>query len=243
MAHDPLVTFEEVGKSYGPRRALEGLSLELHAGEILALLGPNGAGKTTALKCLLGLVRPDTGRIRVGGLDVRRNGPAARARIGCVPQRTEPGDGTTGRDLLRYVARLRGLGPDEVARAAGDADAGALLEQPMATLSGGQFQRVVLAQALIGDPVVLVLDEPTVSLDPLAQHDYVELLGELRGRGKGILLSSHLLSEVERIADRALVLEAGRPRALWSRDAWAECGLDQLFLGALGRPQGIPGAA
>jgi ABC-type multidrug transport system ATPase subunit len=244
VAIAPIVSVRGLVKRYGRRLAVDGVSFEVRPGEILALLGPNGAGKTTVLKCLLGLVRPDAGHILLGGLDARRAGGRARVLVGAVPQRTDLGDEVTGRELLDFAARLRRLGPDAIARAAGSAGATHVLGRTLATLSGGELQRVVLAQALLGDPPLLVLDEPTVSLDPLAQYDYVHLLAGLRDSGKAVLLSSHLLSEVERVADRALVLESGRPLALWARADWAGRGLEALFLEALGRePQGAPHTA
>ena len=238
MALAPIVAVYGLVKSYGPLRVVDAVSFELRPGEILALLGPNGAGKTTVLKCLLGLARPNAGRIELGGLDLAGDGARARALLGYVPQRNDLGDELTGRELLAFVSRLRRLTPGDAAHAADQAGAADLLDQPLATLSGGQLQRVILAQALLGNPPLLVLDEPTVSLDPVAQHEYVGLLAKQRDHGKAILLSSHLLSEVERLADRALVLDRGRPVALWAREAWEECGLEQLFLSAV---RGVPG--
>jgi ABC-type multidrug transport system ATPase subunit len=235
VAHSPIVIVRGLGKCFGRRVAVQDVSFEVARGEILALLGPNGAGKSTVLKCLLGLVRPDAGTMTVNGLDVRRDGCRARAFLGSVPQRTDLGDEVTGRELLSLVARLRGLAPEEVTRAAARTGAEEVLDQSLATVSGGQLQRVVLAQALLGDPPLLVLDEPTVGLDPLAQYDYILLLAHLRSQGKALILSSHLLSEVERVADRALVLERGREVGLWRREEWDERGLEALFLEALGR--------
>jgi ABC-type multidrug transport system ATPase subunit len=230
VAPAPIVSVRGLVKRYGPRTVVDGVDFEVRPGEVLALLGPNGAGKTTVLKCLLGLVRPDGGEIWIGGRDARREGARVRSLLGYVPQRTDPADEVTGQELLRLVADLRCLDGAATARAVEQAGAQGLLDRPLGILSGGQLQRVVLAQALLGDPPLVLFDEPTVSLDPVAQHEYMALLRALRDRGKAVLLSSHLLWEVEQVADRALVLDAGRPVALWPASAWRSTGLESLFL-------------
>jgi ABC-type multidrug transport system ATPase subunit len=243
VARPPVLTVERLTKRYGARTVVDGVSFELAAGSILALLGPNGAGKTTVLKCMLGLARPQAGRIEICGVDALAHGARARAHVGFVPQRVDQADDATGRELLALIARLRGAPAAAIEQAAERTGASDELDRPLSTLSGGQLQRVVLAQALIGDPPVLVLDEPTVSLDPLAQHEYVGLLGRLREEGKALLLSSHLLSEVERVADEALVLDEGKPVGRWKSEEWRDAGLEALFLGAVGRTPLAPRAA
>lgn len=234
MAPASLVTVRDLTKRYGGRTVVDDVSFDVRPGEVLALLGPNGAGKTTVLKCLLGLVRPDAGDITVGGRSWVRGGAAVRALLGYVPQQTDLGDEITGAELLSLVAGLRRLGPKDLTRATREAGAEGLLGQPLDTLSGGQRQRVLLAQALLGDPPLLVFDEPTVSLDPVAQHEYIHMVRSLRDGGRAILLCTHLLHEVERVADRALVLDGGTMRALWERQAWQSVGLETLFLEAVG---------
>ena len=234
MAAPALVSVHGLLKRYGDRTVVDDVSFEVRPGEVFALLGPNGAGKTTVLKCLLGLVRPDAGDIVVAGRSWSRGGAGVRALLGYVPQQTDLGDEITGSELLALVAGLRRLGPKDLTRATREAGAEGLLGQPLDTLSGGQRQRVLLAQALLGDPPLLVFDEPTVSLDPVAQHEYIGMVQALRDAGRAVLLCSHLLHEVERVADRALVLDGGTTRALWERSAWQGVGLEALFLEAVG---------
>ena len=197
-------------KSYAGRTVLDGVDLVVRPGELVALLGPNGAGKTTAVEIVEGYREPDAGTARVLGMDPRRGGPALRARVGLMLQGgagLEPR--ATPRDLVRLYASLHDGG-----RRADD-----LLEQvglaPVAgtrvrRLSGGERQRLALAIALAGDPEVLILDEPTVGMDPEARRATRELVAGLRSEGRTILLTTHDLGDVERLADRVAILSGGR---------------------------------
>ncbi|MCO5170883.1 MAG: nitrous oxide reductase family maturation protein NosD [Planctomycetes bacterium] len=206
----PLVEVARVTKRFGRLVALDRLSFTIRAGEAVALWGANGAGKTTALRCLLGVI-PFEGDVRLDGLDVRaRGGRAARARLGFVPQELGLHDDLGVRETLRFYGRLKGVAP---------AEADGLLEplglaphapKRVGELSGGLKQRLALALALLGDPPLLLLDEPTANLDARARGDLLELLGGLRARGKTLVFSSHRLDEVSLLADRVLVLEQGR---------------------------------
>jgi ABC-type multidrug transport system ATPase subunit len=206
-------------KRYGAVRALDGLDIDVEAGETFAVIGPNGAGKTTALKILLGLVRPDAGTVGIGEGHRSPLDPEARASLGYVPQKVEFPPGRTVADVLRFFAALRGLGADAVTRALERVGLLALADRRARDLSGGYTQRLSLAQALLGDPAVLVLDEPTASLDPQATWEFRSLLETLAGEGKTILLCSHLLAEVERVADRVLILVDGRCAAIERMEA------------------------
>jgi ABC-type multidrug transport system ATPase subunit len=203
-----------IAKRYGSVTALAGVTFSVERGEILGVIGPNGAGKTTLLKILLGLVRPDTGRITVNGIDLGRDPRAVRRLIGYVPQRAVFEDMHTGWDALGWIARFRGVNTEAIAACAAEAGVDHLLERRVGTLSGGQRQRLSLAAALLGDPPVLLLDEPTASLDPEATATFRRLVERLGDEGRTILLCSHLLADVERLCDRVLVLLEGRVAAI-----------------------------
>ena len=208
-----MIRVEGLAKHWGAVRAVDGLSFDVREGETFALIGPNGAGKTTTLKCLLGLVRPDAGRIAIGPEGLPPDDSRARASIGWVPQRVEFAAGRTAAEVLGFFAELRGLGPAAVEAAIERVGLGAYAKRRATELSGGYAQRLSLAQALLGDPALLVLDEPTASLDPQATWEFRSLVLELKAQGRTILLCSHLLDEVERVADRVLILVGGRAAA------------------------------
>ncbi|HET7225255.1 MAG TPA: ABC transporter ATP-binding protein, partial [Candidatus Eisenbacteria bacterium] len=201
-------------KRYGRVTALQGLDMEVGTGETFALVGPNGAGKTTTLQILLGLVHPDAGTVEIGPARLSPDDRRARAALGYVPQRVVFPGGRTVHEVLGFFADLRGLGAGAVTRALERVGLTALADRRARELSGGYTQRLSLAQALLGDPGLLVLDEPTASLDPQATWEFRSLLERLSAEGKTILLCSHLLAEVERVADRVLILVDGRCAAL-----------------------------
>jgi ABC-type multidrug transport system ATPase subunit len=201
-------------KRYGAITAVNDLSFDVHAGETFALIGPNGAGKTTTLKVLLGLTRPTSGSAAVGARLLPPHDAHARHDLGYVPQRVEFAPGRTVEEVLGFFAELRGLPRAAVDRALERVGLKAHAKRRASELSGGYTQRLSLGQALLGDPSLLVLDEPTASLDPEATWEFRTLVEQLQREGKTILLSSHLLTEVERIADRVLILVDGRRAAL-----------------------------
>ncbi len=209
-------------KRYGAVTALDDLSFDVEDGETFALIGPNGAGKTTTLRMLLGLARPDSGTIAIGPEGLSPHDPAARRALGYVPQRVEFQAGRTVSEVLGFFAELRGLERSSVARALDRVGLAAVAHRRATELSGGFTQRLSLAQALLADPALLVLDEPTASLDPEATWEFRTLVQGLRREGKTLLLCSHLLSEVERVADRVLILVEGRRAALEPLDALRE---------------------
>jgi len=211
-----VIRVEGLRKRYGAVVAVDDLSFDVQEGETFALIGPNGAGKTTTLKILLGLARPDAGRVGVGPDHRPPTDAAARAALGYVPQRVEFPAGRTVAEVLGFFVELRGLPASAAARALDRVGLSALAGRRARELSGGYTQRLSLAQALLGDPALLVLDEPTASLDPEATWEFRTLVEQLRREGKTILLCSHLLSEVERVADRVLILVNGRRAALES---------------------------
>ena len=200
---------DSLSKRFGAYVALSEVSLELHRGEVFGYLGPNGAGKTTTLRILMGLLRPTSGTARVFGRDTWRDGPQVHRQVGYVAGDVALYDRLSGAEILRYLASLRGgVDVDHAQLLAKKLDAD--LDRPVRTLSKGNRQKIAIIQALMARPELLVLDEPTTGLDPLVQQQVHELLREHAAGGGTVLLSSHILSEVQVVADRVGILRAGR---------------------------------
>ena len=210
----PMIDVRGLAKRYGEVIAVDDLSFTVERGETFALIGPNGAGKTTTLKMLLGLAHPDRGSLAIGPEARSPRDARTRHELGYVPQRVEFPPARSVRDVLAFFADLRGLPRTAVGRALERVGMTAHAGRRASELSGGYSQRLSLAQALLGDPALLVLDEPTASLDPEATWEFRTLVGTLQREGATIVLSSHLLAEVERVADRVLILVDGRCAAL-----------------------------
>ncbi|GAA1486112.1 ABC transporter ATP-binding protein [Brachybacterium fresconis] len=205
----PALVAEGLAHSYGPVRALDGLSLRAHRGEVTALLGPNGAGKTTAVSCATGLLRPDGGVLTVLGRDPWRAGPEHRARVGVMIQDGGLASGARAMQLLRYGASLHAhpLDVDEVAEHLGIDDfAGTLVRR----LSGGQRQRLALALAIIGRPELIFLDEPTAGMDPAIRRRVRRLIRALADTGSAVVLTTHMMDDVVGLADAVCVIAGGR---------------------------------
>ena len=211
----PLVETVELTKRYGEIVAVDRLSLRVQPGEIYGLLGPNGAGKTTTILMLLGLTRPTSGQARVLGLDPAFRALDIKRRVGYLPDSVGFYGRLTGRENLRYTARLNGLDGDEAEALIGDlvaqvglADAA---DRPVSGYSRGMLQRLGIADARVKDPAVLILDEPTTAIDPAGVVELLALVRRLVAeRGVGVLLSSHLLGQVERLCDRVGIFWHGR---------------------------------
>ncbi|MFC6906179.1 ABC transporter ATP-binding protein [Halalkalicoccus tibetensis] len=203
---EPVLVAEDVHRSYGDTTALDGLSLSVAAGEVFALIGPNGAGKTTLVRALTGTTTPDSGRVSALGSapdDVDRN------RIALLPQAFSPPERLTGRELLDYYAGLYDdpRPVDEVLAEVGMAgDADSWYE----TLSGGQQRRICVGTALVNDPDVLFLDEPTTGIDPAGRRDLWALIADLAAGGTTVFLTTHDMAEAEELGDRVGLLAAGR---------------------------------
>jgi ABC-2 type transport system ATP-binding protein len=205
-------------KRYGSTIAVDGLDLRMARGRLLALLGPNGAGKTTTVEICEGFLKPDSGIVRVLGLDPVRDGSALRPKIGVMPQGGGAYPGVRAEEMLRLVA----------ACAANPLDPAWLLDilgldsarrTPFKRLSGGQQQRLSLACALIGKPELVFLDEPTAGMDPQARRLVWDLLGALRADGVGVLLTTHLMEEAEALADDVVIVDGGKVIAQGSPSA------------------------
>jgi lipooligosaccharide transport system ATP-binding protein len=213
-----------IRKSYGGHEVVAGLDLELARGECFGLLGPNGAGKTTTLRMLLGLVKPDAGDIRVLDHPVPQAAREARIRVGVVPQIDNLDPDFTVRENLAVYSRYFGLRDADMAERIPRLLEFAALETradaPIQELSGGMKRRLVLARALVNDPELIFLDEPTTGLDPQARHQMWEKLRALLRQGKTILLTTHFMDEAERLCDRLKIIDhgvslaEGAPRAL-----------------------------
>lgn len=208
-----IIVADKLTKWYGPRLAVDGVSLEVGAGEVLGLLGPNGSGKTTILRMLTGYLRPSSGTASVAGLDVVDEPLEVRKRIGYVPEDVPLYDWMRVREFLTFMARVKGLPsravPEAVSAVIERLALGGVVRLPIGKLSRGFRQRVAIGQALLNDPDVLILDEPTNGLDPRQIIEMRELIRSLAGTHT-LLISSHILGEIQKVADRAAILLGGR---------------------------------
>ncbi|MCB9664526.1 MAG: ABC transporter ATP-binding protein [Alphaproteobacteria bacterium] len=206
-----MILLRGVGRSYGRHRAVEPLDLRVEAGELVGLLGPNGAGKTTTLRMIAGSLAPSEGSVQVAGFDQEAQPQEARAAVGYLPERPPVHDDLTVREQVAFAARLHGVGDAAAVDAAlTRCSLAAVAGRRIGHLSKGFRQRVGLACALVHGPRVLVLDEPTSGLDPTQRAELRALLASLAGEGTTVLLSTHVLSDVEAICRRAVVIAAGR---------------------------------
>jgi ABC-2 type transport system ATP-binding protein len=207
--HDVVIRTTELVKDYGSVRALDGVDLEVRRGEVFGFLGPNGAGKSTTIRILLDLLRPTAGTAEVLGVAPAVGGPALRARIGYLPGELVTQGRHTAGGLLGHLAALRGgAGLDAIDRLA--QRFGLDLDRPTRSLSKGNKQKVGVIQALMHDPELLILDEPTSGLDPLLQREFLDCVLEARDRGASVLMSSHVMSEIEEVAGRVAIIRAGK---------------------------------
>jgi len=209
----PIVQVENLVKRYGDVEAVRGVSFEVHQGEVFGLLGPNGAGKTTTVEILEGLRTPDSGRVTVCGLDPQRSGFSFKQEIGAVLQSTALPDKLRVGEALNLFASFypRRRDPADLLRRFGlEEKRNAFYVQ----LSGGQKQRLALALALVNEPRVLFLDEPTAGLDPQVRREIYDIIEELRREKKTILLTTHYIEEAERLCDRVAIIDHGRVIAL-----------------------------
>ncbi len=209
-----IVEIKELTKKYGELTAVDNLNLTIEEGEIFSLLGPNGAGKTTTIKAMLGLIMPTVGKIKIHGYDVMSEGKKARKYVGYLPEMTAFYDNLTGMQTLEFYAELRGEDKSiciELLKEMGlENDA----QRKVGEYSKGMIQRLGLAQAMIGNLPLLVLDEPTAGLDPRGSWQIRRKIKELNNNGTTVFLSSHILSEVQEVSNRVAILHHGKLLAL-----------------------------
>jgi len=208
-----MIVIEKLTKNFGPIAAVSGIDLKVPKGEVLGFLGPNGAGKSTTMKMIAGYLTPTTGRVAICGHDVETDTIRAQAKLGYLPEGAPAYGDMTPRQFLAFIARVRGFAGAEAkkraARAAALTELEPVMQQPIETLSKGFKRRVGLAQAILHDPPVLVMDEPTDGLDPNQKHSVRNLILAMAAE-KAIIISTHLLEEVEAVCTRAVIIDRGR---------------------------------
>jgi ABC-2 type transport system ATP-binding protein len=226
-----MIRIENLVKTFGAKRAVDGISFSVERGEVLGFLGPNGAGKSTTMRMITGFLAPSSGRLSVGGHDVVEEPIAAKRLIGYLPENAPSYPDMSVRGFLEFAAALRGLQGEArrkaVARVTEQCFLGAVIHQSIDTLSKGYRHRTCLAQALIHDPEVLVLDEPTDGLDPNQKHEVRNLIREL-GKAKAVVFSTHILEEVDAACTRAIIIDRGRIVANGTPDELGRP-LDEVF--------------
>ena len=239
----PLITTHHLGKNFGDKLAVNDVSFEVKGGEIFGFLGPNGAGKTTTIKMIVGLLRPSSGSIQVGGYDVQIQAQLAKAITGYVPDTPNLYPKLTGRELLRFIGDLYGIekGPverriEELLRLFDLTEAG---NDTIDSYSHGMKQKTALAAALVHDPRVLVLDEPTVGLDPKSARLIKDILRQMAERGAAVFLSTHIMEIAERMCDRIGIIHQGQLIAVGTFNELRSAGsgdssLEDIFLNLTG---------
>ena len=209
MDNNAIIHTSGLTKYYGKQRGMVDISLDVRRGEVFGYLGPNGAGKTTTIRTLLNLIRPTRGIATIFGMDIQRKGLEVRRHTGYLPGELKLYDNLTGAEMLRYLGHLSG-GVDwaRVENLATRLDCDLL--PPIRSLSHGNRQKIGLIQAFMNTPDLLILDEPTIGLDPLMQQEFYRLVSETKAQGRTVFLSSHIMPEVERICDRVAIIREGR---------------------------------
>ncbi|MGE3621492.1 MAG: ABC transporter ATP-binding protein [Acidimicrobiia bacterium] len=244
MVADPVLEVEGLVKRYGERVAVADVSLHVDQGETYGLLGPNGAGKSTTISMIVGLLEPDAGRVRVLGRPVTTRTAAARAAIGLVPQDVAVYPDLTARENLRFFGRLYGIvgrelaaRVDRVLEVIGLADRA---DDRSSEFSGGMNRRLNIGIGLLHEPRLLVLDEPTVGVDPQSRNAILDAVGELAGQGMAVLYTTHYMEEAERLCDRIGILDQGELRAEGTRRELTRTvgERDRIRVGATGALEG-----
>ena len=226
-----MIKIENLVKTFGAKRAVDGISFSVERGEVVGFLGPNGSGKSTTMRMITGYYAPDGGKVTVGGHDVVESPLAAKRLIGYLPENAAAYTDMTVRGFLEFAAELRGLSGaakrNAVSRAVERCFLASVLHQSIETLSKGYRHRTCLAQALIHEPEVLILDEPTDGLDPNQKHEVRNLIKEL-GRSKAVVFSTHILEEVDAACTRAIIIDRGKIVAQGTPDELGRP-LDEVF--------------
>ena len=214
-----IVDLKEVSKYYRTVDALQPLTMQVHAGEALGLFGHNGAGKSTLMKLILGVLAPSSGEIKALGHCPRSNeAHEYRRQFGYLPENVSFYDQLTGREVLAYFAKLKGYSIEYAVRLLKEVNLEAAADRQVKTYSKGMRQRLGLAQAFLGEPKLLILDEPTVGLDPVATSEFYHMVDKLKTSGCAVILCTHVLPGIESHIDRAMILSAGKKLALGSLD-------------------------
>jgi ABC-2 type transport system ATP-binding protein len=234
-----MIKLDHVTKRYGAKTAVEDLSLDVPAGELFAFLGPNGAGKTTTIKLMCGLLFPTAGRVAIGGYDLRRDGDEARKLLSYVPDQPFLYEKLTGRELLQFIADMYGLPPVHARQRIVEVielfSLHDFVDDLTERYSHGMRQRTVFAAALVHEPQILIVDEPTVGLDPRSVRQLKDLLRRQADQGTTVFLSSHSLDVVQELADRIAIIDHGRLIACGAFDslrsqAAVDGSLEEVFL-------------
>lgn len=209
MERETVVRLDRLTKSYGNSRGIEDVSFEVYRGEVFGFLGPNGAGKTTTIRTLLGLIHATSGQASILGIDALANNDRLRAKIGYLPGLAATYSNYTARGYLNFIAKMRGLDCSEKIEEY-SARLNLALDTHIHDLSKGNKQKVSVIQAFMHQPEILFLDEPTSGLDPIVQREFEKILDETKARGATVILSSHVLSEVEHLANRVAIINEGK---------------------------------
>jgi ABC-2 type transport system ATP-binding protein len=240
----PAIHATDLVKTYGDVRALDGLDLTVEAGEFFGLLGPNGAGKTTFINTLVGLARKDSGVVEVFGHDVTAEYRSVRDRIGLAPQEFNVDRFFPIREVLEHKAGYHGFPPDAASERADEALRTVGIYEKRDTrfdwLSGGMKRRFMLARALVSDPDLLILDEPTAGVDVQLRHDLWDIIGEMNAAGTTILLTTHYIEEAEALCDRVAIVDRGRKVEVATPDELTERGTDTVEFGLADTPATAP---
>lgn len=209
-----MIQLDHVTKSYGTKTAVSDLCLDIGPGELFAFLGPNGAGKTTTIKMMCGLLFPTSGTVRIGGFDMRTHGDQARPLLSYVPDQPYLYEKLTGREFLQFISEMYGLPPEygreRIATVIRQFGLEAFVDDLTERYSHGMRQRTVFASALVHEPKVLIVDEPTVGLDPYSVRQFKDLMRQQAAAGTTVFLSSHSLDVVEELAGRMAIINNGK---------------------------------
>ncbi len=240
----PFIQVDHLTKRYGEKIAVKDVSFEVNSGEVFGFLGPNGAGKTTTIKIMVGLLKPSSGEVKVAGYDIVTQPIQAKAASGYVPDTPNLYAKLTGRELLSFVGELYNLERDQVGRRADELlrmfDLTEAADNTIDSYSHGMQQKMALAAALMHDPKVLVLDEPTVGLDPKSARLIKDILRQMAERGAAVFLSTHILEIAERMCDRIGIINQGGLIAVGTMEELRRLGqtgemsLEDIFLGLTG---------
>jgi ABC-2 type transport system ATP-binding protein len=238
-----LIETSHLVKRYGDKNAVNDVTFEVYPGEVFGFLGPNGAGKTTTIKMIVGLLKPSSGTVKVSGYDVQAQPLQAKAASGYVPDTPNLYAKLSGRELLRFVGDLYGVDRQQVERRSDELlrlfELDQAADDPLDSYSHGMQQKAALASALIHDPKVLVLDEPTVGLDPRSARLIKDMLRQMADRGAAVFLSTHILEIAERMCDRIGIINKGELIAVGSMEELralgkGETSLEDIFLSLTG---------